>query len=112
MAGSAFAYAWEYVARPERATEFEAAYGPTGDWVRLFGLAPGYIRTELYRDRADPERYVTVDHWASAADWESFRARFAGRFEELDARCAQLTIREREIGRFDAVHPDGGLLPK
>ena len=50
-----YAYIWEYTVRPERVAEFEQAYGPDGEWVRLFRRAGGYVRTELHRDRANLE---------------------------------------------------------
>jgi hypothetical protein len=31
--------------------EFEKAYGPDGDWARLFRRGDGYLGTELLRDR-------------------------------------------------------------
>ncbi len=101
MAG--YAYIWEYEVPVEHGGAFERAYGPEGDWVRLFRGAPGYVRTELHRDRARPGRYVTIDWWESEADWRAFREGRAREFEQLDARCAALTTREAEIGRFDAV---------
>jgi len=42
-----------------------------------------------------------VDYWHSESDWKVFRSRFATEFDQLDARCAQWTLRETEIGRFD-----------
>jgi heme-degrading monooxygenase HmoA len=94
---------WEYEVAPEQAAAFERTYGPWGDWVRLFNEGPGYLRTELYRDRSRPGRYVTIDWWASEADWRSFRARRAGAYEDLDRRCAELTTREAELGSLDSV---------
>jgi quinol monooxygenase YgiN len=98
-----YMYAWEYVVSPERVAAFERTYGSTGEWVELFRRAPGYLRSELYRDRGNPQRFMTIDYWESRAAWEAFRRRFAVEFEALDARCAELTAQEREIGRFEAV---------
>lgn len=98
-----YVYAWEFLVEPSQLEAFERAYGPDGEWVSLFRRADGYLRTELYRDRSQPARYVTVDHWRSKADWEAFRARHAREFEALDARCEELTLSEREIGRFEPV---------
>ena len=41
--------------------EFEAAYGPTGDWARLFARSGGFRGTELMR--ADDGSYLTLDVW-------------------------------------------------
>lgn len=96
-----YAYIWEYVVAPGRVDDFQRAYGPDGDWVRLFTETPGYLRTELHRDRSDPSRFVTIDYWESEAAWQAFRTWVAERFEALDAQCATLTTRETEIGRFE-----------
>lgn len=96
-----YTYIWEYLVAPSRVDDFQRAYGPEGDWVQLFTEAPGYLRTELHRDRANPWRFVTIDYWESEGAWKAFRIRFAERFEALDARCASLTTRETEIGRFE-----------
>ena len=98
-----YAYVWEYIIKPGRMTDFETAYGPEGTWVQLFRRADGYVRTELLRDRRDPNRFVTIDFWQSASHWESFRALFSDDFEQLDAECEELTSSETEIGRFDPV---------
>jgi heme-degrading monooxygenase HmoA len=94
-------YAWEFEVAPEHQAAFVRAYGPDGDWVRLFRRAPGYVRTELLRDLARPARFVTLDHWESPEAFAAFRARYAAEFEAIDARCQALTLSEREIGRFE-----------
>jgi len=99
---------WEFAVAPDRVGDFERTYGPGGEWVELFRRAPGYIRTELHRDREDRTRFVTIDYWQSRSAWEAFRARFSRSFEELDARCEELTTLEREIGRFEPVTPGSG----
>ncbi|MEE9579353.1 MAG: hypothetical protein V3W24_07215, partial [Gemmatimonadota bacterium] len=83
--------------------EFEAAYGRSGDWARLFRQAAGYLGTELHRDRADPCRFLTIDYWQTFSDWKRLRAEFGDEFEALDRRCEKLTDHELEIGRFDPV---------
>jgi len=42
---------WEFHVRAGRETEFEAVYGATGDWARLFARSPDFIGTELYEIR-------------------------------------------------------------
>jgi heme-degrading monooxygenase HmoA len=107
MSDSNYMYAWEYEVEPSRTAEFLAAYGPNGHWVALFRGCPGYLRTELHRDRADPNRYITLDYWESADAWERFRATHAAEFESLDRRCDSYTVSEREIGRFSV--PEGAV---
>lgn len=96
-------YIWEYMVALDKVVEFERVYGPVGEWVRLFQRAAGYVRTELHRDRAEPCRFVTIDYWESESAWKAFRVQFAAVFEELDARCASLAVRETELGSFDPV---------
>ena len=95
-----YAYVWEYLVRPDAVDDFESAYGPDGDWVRLFRRHEGYVRTELLRDLDDPTRYLTVDSWTSRAAYEAFRESAAADFAALDARCERLTLRETPLSRF------------
>ncbi|MFI5178112.1 MAG: putative quinol monooxygenase [Vicinamibacterales bacterium] len=101
MAG--YTYLWEFFVASEHAAAFERMYGPAGEWVALFRGEAGYVGTTLQRDRLNPQRYVTIDSWASVEAWERFRAEHAAEFEALDARCRRLTVAEREIGRFTAM---------
>lgn len=98
-----YVYIWEFIVAAEHVGAFERAYGPSGDWVQLFRRGAGYLRTELHRDRAQPQRFVTIDYWESREAWEAFRTRFAEEFETLDAKCLTWTTREAEIGRFEPV---------
>ena len=98
-----YVYLWRYVVRPGSEAAFEAAYGPDGDWVRLFMEADGYLGTQLLRDVADPRTYLTIDRWTSRAAWEEFRTARAAEWDELDQRGEDLTEREEEIGRFEEI---------
>ncbi|MGE5624106.1 MAG: putative quinol monooxygenase [Bacillota bacterium] len=103
MAEAHYMYAWEFLAAPGKIAEFRQAYGPDGDWVRLFRRAQGYVRSELHQDGANPQRFVTLDYWESEAACEEFRRRHVHDYEDLDVRCEQFTLKEREIGRFHLV---------
>jgi heme-degrading monooxygenase HmoA len=98
-----YTYIWEYQVRPDQEPAFRRDYGPDGAWVRLFRQSPGYVSTQLYRDRADPLRYLTVDTWESEAAHLEFRSRFADAFASLDEACEAYTLRETPLGRFDPV---------
>ena len=95
-----FATVWEFSVKAARQAEFESHYGPDGSWARLFRKSPGYLGTELWHDRADEHRYVTIDRWASADAWKQFRAGFAADYERLDRECEGLTARETPLGEF------------
>ena len=100
MTSGRYAYIWEYTIDAGREAEFVAAYGADGEWVRLFRRYPGFLRTELLRDREEPSRFVTIDHWERREAWESFRAQAADEFEALDRRCESFTKSERQLGTF------------
>lgn len=99
-APSRFVYIWEYRVKPHALERFRTVYGPTGEWARLFARSPGFVRTELYRDAADPHRFVTIDVWRSVAARDQFRVAHAEEFTALDRACAALTEDERFLGDF------------
>jgi len=97
---SPYVYVWAFQVKPHCKGQFERTYGPTGEWVRLFQKATGYLRTELLRDRAMPGRYLTIDYWDSETSHQQFRQEFDGDFRELDKQCQHLTESEQLIGHF------------
>lgn len=96
-----FCYVWQYRVQKERVGTFLEGYGPDGEWVRFFGRDPGYLRTELLRDRDDPSRFVTIDYWTSAEACSAFRQRWKEEFESIDARYERVTDGEEHFGDFD-----------
>lgn len=98
-----YSYIWEFLAAPDQEGEFARVYGPQGSWVQLFRRARGYLHSELYRDQANPRRFITVDHWESEAAWQAFQSEFSDEYEELDVECERLTVREVQLGRFEPV---------
>ncbi|MEZ0472240.1 antibiotic biosynthesis monooxygenase family protein [Luteimonas salinilitoris] len=96
-----FVVIWEYEIRADATDAFESMYGADGAWVALFRQAPGYLGTELLRDRR-PRRYLSLDRWATEADYDAFLAATGARYAELDALGDALTLAERRIGRYRA----------
>jgi heme-degrading monooxygenase HmoA len=96
-------YIWEFLAAPGKAEDFARVYGPEGDWVRLFRRAPGYIKSELHRDAANPRRFITIDYWESEAAWNEFKVEYTADYEDLDVKCEEFTVRESQLGRFTRV---------
>lgn len=94
---------WRFEARAGREEEFERAYGPGGDWARLFARGEGYLGTDLLRDTAAARRYLAVDRWRGEADYEAFRRQQMAEYAALDRRCEELTEREERVGAFEAV---------
>jgi len=91
---------WEFRVRDEHLEEFISAYGATGDWARLFQCGAGYVGTELLRSRENPNLFLTVDRWESAACFEIFQQRFAAEYKALDIQCANYTSHEKKLGVF------------
>jgi len=97
-----FVVVWQFEIAEEKIAEFEAAYGPNGSWAQLFRSSPSYLGTELLRDAYIPGSYMTIDRWASEADFRAFRKAHDGEYEVLDRACDQLTSRETRIGAYTA----------
>ncbi len=100
MPEALFIVAWAFHVSPERRRDFERAYGPDGDWVRLFRSGTGYLKTELHRDPENRGRYITLDFWSSREQYELFRKQAKSSYQEIDARCERLTDNEELIGDF------------
>lgn len=96
-----FCYVWEYRVAPARRDDFIAAYGPDGDWVKLFARDPAWLGTELGADLDDPLRFVTLDRWASRAACLAFRERYRAEFDAIDRACEAFTVDERHLGDFE-----------
>lgn len=100
MADEHYTYIWEYEVPPAQEAEFLAHYSPDGTWAELFRRSPGYLATELYRDRARSDRFLTIDHWRDEAAFREFRSRFAAEFDALDRQCSHVTRHEGSLGEF------------
>lgn len=107
-----FVYAWVYEVYPGMADEFREMYGPDGPWVALFRQAPGYLDTQLLRDRNDQTRFMTIDRWHSEDAFARFRANFRDQFEHLDRLGEQLTLTENPLGEFEPLEqtPSAGWM--
>jgi heme-degrading monooxygenase HmoA len=81
---------WEYDASEESVDRFIAAYGPFGDWARLFARGDGFVRTELFRSTQTATRFITVDVWSSEEAWQAFLHRWGARYAELDTALQSL----------------------
>ena len=96
-----FAYSWEYSVHADRITDFKTAYGPEGDWVKLFNQADGYLRTELLEDLDKPGRFVSTDFWDSRQDWEKMKLLNSAEYTRIDQACERLTDDEQFLGFFE-----------
>ena len=97
-----FIVVWQFEIAEEKIAAFEAAYGPEGDWARLFRTSPDYRGTELLRDAYVPGSYLTIDRWASEDAFRAFRRDHDADYEKLDRACDALTSKETRIGAYTA----------
>jgi heme-degrading monooxygenase HmoA len=81
---------WEYDVSEESVDRFIAAYGPFGDWARLFARSAGFVRTELFRSTQTANRFVTLDVWSDQKAWQAFLDRWGEQYAELDATVESL----------------------
>jgi heme-degrading monooxygenase HmoA len=94
---------WRLRPLKDRKSEFERAYGPSGEWTRLFQHGEGYLGTELLRRSDDPGEYLALDRWVSRAAYEAFRTRFGSEYQRLDRRLEELTEEEVSLGTFETL---------
>ena len=101
--GRMFVVVWQFEIAEDQVSAFEAAYGPEGNWARLFRNSPEYLGTELLRDAYIADSYLTIDRWASEAAFRSFRKENDAAYEALDRSCDALTSRETRIGAYTVL---------
>ena len=92
---------WQFEVAAEQEAGFVIAYGPSGDWARLFGTAPGFIHTELWRN--GDGIYLTADHWESFEAFERFQAGQGEQYRRLDTELEGLALAETFLGAYDLV---------
>ncbi len=92
---------WRFEVPADREAQFVAAYRSDGDWAKLFSTAPGFLRTELWRD--GDGIYLTADYWQSVEDFERFQAEQGDEYRRLDAALDGIALAETFLGAFDLV---------
>ncbi len=100
-----FVIIWEYQVKHERLAEFEKIYGSHGQWVELFRKGTGFLGTELLHDEKYPYRYITLDRWRSAEDYEKFLLQWQTEYLALGEQCEDLTEHENLLGKFESILP-------
>jgi heme-degrading monooxygenase HmoA len=94
---------WRFRPSANCIAAFEEAYGPEGDWARLFRTADGFLGTTLLKGDGEPVEYLTLDRWVSREAYERFRHEQDASITALDRSCEMLTALEQEIGSFDEL---------
>lgn len=92
---------WTYEVEPGRREAFERAYGPDGDWTRLFRRDEGFLEVVLLADADEPGRYLTIDRWRDAASFDRFTAQHGDAYAALDDDLASLSGRGTRLGGFE-----------
>jgi quinol monooxygenase YgiN len=98
-----YTYIWAFKVHPQHVEAFRQHYGEGGAWMHLFRRARGYLGTQLLQDESDPLRFITIDNWSNAEDYEAFRVQYASEYAALDRLCEGLTSEETLIGHFAAA---------
>jgi heme-degrading monooxygenase HmoA len=96
-----FVALWEYEVKSGCEESFQSAYGPQGDWVRLFRRDPHYRETRLLKDLSRAHFYFTLDYWDSEASFDQFKAANHAAYAAIDRATEHLTISERRFSTFN-----------
>ena len=92
---------WKFRPPVGREQEFAAAYGSDGAWARLFGRARGFEGIALLKP-ADPGGWwLTIDRWASRADFDAFQQSLGDDYRTLDAELEGVAGDEEFVGAFE-----------
>jgi heme-degrading monooxygenase HmoA len=96
-----FVALWEYEVKPGCEESFQSAYGPQGDWVRLFQRDPHFRETRLLQDLSRPRFYFTLDYWDSETFFDQFKAANHAAYAAIDRASELLTLSERHLSSFN-----------
>jgi heme-degrading monooxygenase HmoA len=93
---------WKYEVLADREDDFRDAYGPDGDWARLFARHDGFLGTELMITD-EPRRFMTIDRWESEQSFNAYMERDHEEYRRLDERFEAFTVSEDLVGRGTMV---------
>jgi heme-degrading monooxygenase HmoA len=92
---------WKFRPAEGREDEFAKAYAGDGVWARLFGNASGFVGASLMRPSEPGRSWLTIDRWASEADFEAFQRDFGEEYRALDAELEGVAGEEEFVGTFE-----------
>jgi heme-degrading monooxygenase HmoA len=87
--------------------QFEAVYGPDGDWAQFFKDARGYVGTELLRDVEVAGRYLVIDRWESADAYNAFANEHRDEYMRRVDETRFMYDQELRFGTFENVWNEG-----
>jgi hypothetical protein len=96
-----FVALWGNEVKPGCEESFQSAYGPHGDWVRLFQRDPHFRETRLLKDLSRPRFNYTLDYWDSEISYEQFKAANREAYATIDRATEVLTLSERRLCTFN-----------
>lgn len=94
---------WRFRVKSDATEAFERAYGPRGEWARLFARADGYVETELLKLEGEPFHYLTLDRWCSLMQFERAKVDLAADYDVLDRRFEAYTLEETWLGLYSII---------
>ena len=92
---------WRFRPPDGREHEFARAYDGDGAWAALFGKARGYMGSTLLRPEQQGGWWLTLDRWASLADFEPFGHDLGEEYRALDAELEGIAGEEEFVGAFE-----------
>ena len=91
---------WEFRPKPACYEDFINAYKADGRWAKLFAQAKGFQGTQLIQDKADQNRFITIDQWDTQSAYDTFQKEFGQAYQQLDQELEGLNNQETLIGNF------------
>lgn len=97
-----FAFVRRYEVEEHSRPEFETAFGPRGDWARLFAQSPAYRGIELFRDQ---DTYLVLCVWESRETLDAFLEDHRQGIADLDLAMRALTRCSHALGEYEVLEP-------
>lgn len=101
----------EFIVKEEARGRIELAYGPGGDWSRLFDRCPGFRGITVLRDAKNPRHYLTIELWLDGTQREQSLAENAAEYAALEAGLEEWAESRTEIGTF-SVRAEATVRPR
>jgi heme-degrading monooxygenase HmoA len=86
---------------------FQEVYGASGAWAAFFRDAQGYVGTELLLDVEQTGRYLVVDRWESAEDYNRFVEEHRDEYMRRVDETAFAYRQELRLGTFENLWTGG-----
>jgi heme-degrading monooxygenase HmoA len=96
---------WVYEVLADHEEQFREAYGPDGDWARLFARHDGFLGTELIVVD-EPRHYMTIDRWESEQSFNAYMELDREEYRRLDESFEAFTVSEDLVGSGNTVEPE------